>query len=124
VSDDFDYARETLAVNALLFAGKPRLAWQRHRELGDRLAEWIEHQPGGLLDPAGPPPGVNPLDNVRYDSRPELVQAGTLETGAQQPANGSQSNLLACSRGAHAYGPWDGFKRVCTMCGQANITPP
>ena len=42
--DPFDYARESLTVNALIFQGKPRLAWQRHRELGDTLAEWIERQ--------------------------------------------------------------------------------
>ena len=122
--DPFDYARESLTVNALIFQGKPRLAWQRHRELGDTLAEWIERQPGGMLDPAGPPPGVNLMDNVRYDSRPEMVKVGSLDAGDPQPAIGGSQNLLSCSRGAHAYGPLDGRGwRTCTVCGQVNIAP-
>lgn len=125
MTDDFDYTRESLAVSALLFQDKPRLAWQRHRELGDRLAEWIERQPGGLLDPAGPPPGVNLMDNVRFDSRPELAPPGSLDPEHQPGAqNGQSQNLLSCSRGAHAYGPLDGRGwRTCTVCGQVNIAP-
>jgi hypothetical protein len=128
MSDDLPlfFTRETVRIGALIWAGKPRLAWQQLRDFSDQFAAMIERQPGGMLDPAGPPPGVNLMDNQRYDSRPELVRAGTLDTGDPQPAvgNGQTQDLLACSRGAHAFGPVDGNGwRTCIACGQVNIAP-
>lgn len=128
MTDDLDlasfYTRETVRIGALVWAGKPRLAWQQMRDFSDQFAAMIEMQPGGLLDPSGPPPGVNLMDNQRFDSRPELVTKGTHEQGQQDAAQPATQNLVACSRGSHAYGPLDGNGwRTCVSCGQVNVAP-
>lgn len=124
MADEIDlasfYTRETVRIGALVWAGKPRVAWQQLRDFSDAFAKMIEMQPGGLLDPSGPPPGVNLTDNVRFDSRPELNAVGDVS----RPAVAAPQNLMACANGGHAYGPLDGNGwRTCQSCGQVNIAP-
>jgi hypothetical protein len=113
------FAKETVRIGALLWAGRASLAHAQLREFWDNMGGEIAKR---ALDPSIPFPQGAQL--TAPDMRPGLDPPGSHEKGTQAPDIHNQASLLACSRGAHSYGGVDSRGwRTCTSCGMINIAP-
>ena len=117
-----------LAEHRAMLYERPRPALQRLRAYCDALAELIERRDGLLA----PDPVVRSTPHISDALRqaemaaPQTPRADPekerIERELAARISPSQ-NLLACSRGAHAYGAPDnrGWAK-CVMCGNVSIT--
>lgn len=126
MTDDSDlgdfFARETVRIGALIWAGKWRTALQQLAPLGEQLAALGETLPGGLLDGSLPQGHAVSTRLPPLDDGPKLLPPGSIDAG--EDAGQNAANMLSCSRGAHAYAPQDSNGwRTCVHCGNVNVTP-